>query len=263
MYKLLALDIDETTLRHDGTLSQANKDAIIKVKEKGAYVAILTGRSPKAARTVWEKLPVNDICVCFGGAVMVDMRNNLILHTSAIESDIVTDALEYAGCLGLVSQIYVGDAVMTEYENPYTKAYTDYLKLDCIIEPKIREKVHTDIPKLLMFVEENKQSEYIQKLREHFGERADITASTKNFIEINSHGMNKGKGLADLCSMLGISTSEVVAMGDSLIDVPMLEAAGVGIAVANASEKVKSIADVISPDCDNDAVAWAVEKYFN
>lgn len=262
MYKLLAIDIDDTVLRHDGTLSEENRDAIIRMRNNGVYVVIITGRSPKAARTVWEMLPVDRICVCFGGAVVMDMEKNIRLDATEVAPGLVKEALEFSHELGLVSQIYVGDDVMTEFENPYTERYTDYLGLKTVIEPNIRSLQHRGIPKVLCFSPAEKQGQYLDIFRNKFANRLKISASTKHFIELNHLSSDKGNGLNAVCEMLGVDIKDSIAMGDSLLDVPMIVEAGVGIAVDNASPEVKKSADVICPDCDSNAVAWVAERYF-
>lgn len=88
-----------------------------------------------------------------------------------------------------------------------------------------------------------------------------ITSHTARSIEINASGVSKAKGLRALCKALGIDMSEVIAVGDAQNDEQMLKAAGLKVAMANGSDTVRSIADVIVPDCNSDGVAAAIEQY--
>lgn len=263
MYKLLALDIDDTTLTREGKLSDKNRRALTELEKRGVYVVIITGRSPKAAYPVFKTIPVNDLCVCFGGAVVRNMRTMETICADEIPPELVNETLEFAYQKGIVSQIYRGDDVVTEFKNPYTDRYIEYLNLNCVICPEIRCTLNTGIPKILCFSEENRLKENIKLFEEHFSGRLKVSASTKNFIELNNPNTDKGRGLEMLCDILNIDIKETVAIGDSLLDVPMIVMAGVGIAVENASDDVKRAADIISPDCDSDAVAWAAERYFS
>lgn len=261
--KLLALDIDETTLRHDGTISDNNVKAITHVQKNGGHAVIVTGRPPHATYPVWEMLPVDDICVCFGGALIVNMRTDKVLAATYMQPDTVTDILEFAYSLGIVSQIYREDEILTEYENQYSTRYTTYLKLKpCVITPDIRKIKHNNIIKIVCFCAPEDLRTNIDKFKAEFGDSIGVSASAKTLIEINSPQADKGTGILHLCKLLDIPVSETVAMGDSLIDIPMLLKAHIGIAVANAQKEVLKFADIIAPDCDEDAVAWAVERYF-
>ena len=262
--KLLALDIDETTLRHDGTLSKKNAEAIEYVRSSGGHAVIVTGRPPRGAYPIWEKLPCDDICVCFGGAVIVNMRTGEEYDSIYMDPYVLRDALIHAGKIGLVSQIYRDDSVMTEYANEYSDRYIKYLKLAPYeIVPDMQNMLHDRIVKMLCFSPEDELRKNMRSFTDRLGDRIGISASANYLIEINNPMANKGTGLVSLCRLLGIDVSESVAMGDSILDIPMIKAAGVGIAVKNSQPEVLPYADMIAPDCDDDAVAWVVERFFS
>ena len=261
--KLLALDIDDTTLCRDGTLSQKNADAIHRVCQSGGHAVIITGRSPLGARHVWEKLPCDDVCVCFGGAVIVNMRTGKVLDEICMDKYVLQKALNHAHALGLVSHIYRDDTVMTEYANEYSDKYVSYLKLPPYeVVPDIRNMLHEKITKMLCFTETERLWENIESFRSVLGDSAGISSSSKHLIEINDPSADKGAGLLHLCRLLGVDKRESVAVGDTTLDIPMIKAAGVGIAVKNAQPDVLKAADIIAPDCDEDAIAWVAERYF-
>ena len=262
MYKLLALDIDDTTLCHDGTLSEKNAFAIKEIIKAGGHVVIITGRSRKAAYPVWQMIPCDDVCVCFGGAVTCNMKTGKIISKTEIEPHLLQDLLQFAHRNGLVSQIYIDDDVVTEYENPYTSYYTTYLKLNPVYDGELRNKLIHGIPKMIVYSDPAKTEDTIALFKDRFSDAVEVSASNATLIEINNPASNKGGGLEMLCDSFGIDIKDSVAMGDSLLDKSMIEAAGIGVAVENAQEKVKEAADVIAPDCDSDAVYWVYERYF-
>jgi len=89
-----------------------------------------------------------------------------------------------------------------------------------------------------------------------------ITSHTARSLEINASGVSKARGLRALCGALDIDMSECIAIGDAQNDEEMLKAVGFKAAMANGSDRVKAIADVIAPDCDSDGVAAIIEQYF-
>lgn len=80
-------------------------------------------------------------------------------------------------------------------------------------------------------------------------------------LEISSYGINKGGGLEKLCEHLGISLRETIAVGDADNDIEVLKRAGLAVAMGNANDTVKGIADVIVNDCDHDGCAQVIEEY--
>lgn len=263
MKKLLALDIDDTTLRRDGTLSEKNRLAIERAKSNGAMVVLVTGRSPKATLPVWKTIPASDICVCLGGAEIINLRSWERLSSIFIEPEHLRYALGVIHEMGLIAQIYRKDDVITEFDNQTSRQYMSYLNLgDIIIEPNVRSVLNEGITKLICFSEADKLDENIYALSRRLDDKLCVSASTNRIIEIHDSMANKGEGLKSLCKLMGIDISDSVAIGDSLIDLPMIKAAGVGIAVKNAHSELLKAADITAPDCDDDAVEWAVERYF-
>mgnify|MGYP002625951298 CR=1 FL=1 len=88
-----------------------------------------------------------------------------------------------------------------------------------------------------------------------------FTCHSPHCLEINASGVSKARGLRALCDALDIDMSECIAIGDAQNDVEMLKAAGLKVAMANGSDEVKSLADVIAPNCDSDGVAAIIEQY--
>ena len=108
---------------------------------------------------------------------------------------------------------------------------------------------------------EEKSLLVIDELKNNFGEEVYIARSNFEFIEIMDKSVNKGRGLAALASGMGIAMNEVLAIGDGENDAEMIEEAGIGIAVGNASQKAKDAAGWIAPSNNENGVAWAVEKF--
>ena len=260
-YKLLALDLDATLLDKNGIISERNRNAIRKAKEKGVHVVIFTGRSPVGTSLIWKENEFSDIAACFGGAVIKNMRTNEVLHSSYLQHDLVKKSLDYASKCELISQIYVNDDVVCEKENPYTQKYVDYLKLICIYDKEIRRKKWANVPKVLYFAESDKLMKHLESTRTEFGECMEVTASSKYFIELSNLDSTKGKALDWLCRQLNISISETIAVGDSLLDLSMIETADIGVAVENAHPNLLLAADYVSPSCDEHAIEWVIEHF--
>ena len=109
-------------------------------------------------------------------------------------------------------------------------------------------------------IDNGKGIEDIELARKRFGDRLSVLESSPGFIEFNAPDTDKGTGLMHLADSLGIDRKNTIAIGDSPLDVPMIRAAGLGIAVDNAHDTAKSAAKIQAPDCDDDAVAWVIDN---
>lgn len=257
---LLALDIDETLTRRDRTLSEANLQAIDRAKTAGITVAIATGRPPNGAVNIWNAIRPHPHAICFGGAVIHDFSTGNALFCNSIQPELVIQALEFAEKYDLPAHIYSGDHVVCKTLYPRIQKYVTALKLPHIVDPDIASRHWTNIPKVLCFAPIDETKEYIAIARAYFGDSMSVLESSPGFIELNAPNTDKGTGLVHLAESLEIPIENTIAMGDSSLDVPMLRAANIGIAVANANDETRNAASIIAPDCDEDAVAWVIDN---
>lgn len=257
---LLALDIDETLTRRDRSLSERNLDAIKRAMDSDVIVTLATGRPPNGALSVWELIRPHPLAICFGGAVIYDFSSGTRVFSNNMQPELVIEALEFARMHDLPAHIYNGENVVAERENPRITKYTTALHLPLELDADIMKKRWTNIPKVLCFAPLDRTSEYIELARKQFQGRLSVLESSPGFIEFNAPDTDKGTGLMHLADKLGIDRSNTIAIGDSPLDVPMIRAAGVGVAVKNAHDTAKSAAKVHAPDCDDDAVAWVIDN---
>ncbi|OQB24686.1 MAG: Sugar phosphatase YidA [Firmicutes bacterium ADurb.Bin182] len=259
-YKILAMDIDDTLLSGTSEISACNMQAIRKAQEAGVFVTIATGRNPLGSQNIWKALNIKGPIINFGGAMITDTRTGKILHTTSIENEQVQEILEMAVSLSLHAQIYQGSGIVYERENAVAISYAEALKIPHTVDPDIRKKKWDNVPKVLMFAEPGRVEKLIPELQKHFDGRIKVSASKPTFIEFNHISSNKGTALAKLCEIMDVRRDETAAIGDNTLDEEMIEWAGLGAAVGNAQPRIKAIADVITPGCDDDGVAWLINN---
>lgn len=118
-----------------------------------------------------------------------------------------------------------------------------------------------DLLKFLIRLDPSEVEQYRKELQENFGNRISAALSHNVYMEITDKGVNKGRAVSMLAARLGIDRSEVMAIGDSPNDKKMLEWAGMGIAMGNASQEVKLVADNVTLPIEKDGVAKALYEY--
>ena len=259
--KLIALDIDLTLTVEKDIISERNLKAIREAQQAGIFVTIATGRGFLSSRKIWKALEIEGPTIQYGGAMLVHSPDGTPIEVHGLAPETVAQALQIAHELGIHIQIFDGDTVVTEKDCAFFDFYHKRTDLPFRIEPDLRQRQHTGVPKALAYAEPEQAGKLAPVFAERLRGLAGVTISSPGFIEINTLGTNKGIALARMAEMLGIRQEETAALGDGTIDLSMIRWAGDGVAVDNAVEAVKAEANIIVPSCADDGVAYYIEHY--
>mgnify|MGYP001334073143 CR=1 FL=1 len=259
--RLLALDIDGTLTNQVHVVSEANMLAIGRAKEAGVFVTLATGRGSMASRHILEAIGTQGPSIHYGGAWIVEAPGAQTLQLAPLEPDVVHEVLLLAHSLEATAQLYQNDLVLVEKSNPFTERYVQKFGLPLELIPRALERTFTNVPKILMLCDQEREDELIRACKEGLGDAAAVSRSQVGFIEINCPGVNKASGLAYVADMLGIAREDCAAIGDSYLDMEMLQWAGVGVCVENGVPAAKACADLVMPACDENGVAAYIQQY--
>ena len=131
-----------------------------------------------------------------------------------------------------------------------------------LVAPDLSEVVQiTPASKIMLFGEPRDVDRGLTRVIDHFGDRLGIMRSDPTLGELTAPGLSKGVALAKLARHLGVAREHVIAIGDEDNDVPMIQWAGLGLAMGNAPETVQRAAKAVIPTVDEDGVAWAIREY--
>ena len=261
MYKLLAMDIDDTILPRGGVISERNKRAIRLAQEAGIYVTLATGRGFHGSDRVRSELGIEGLMINYGGAMINVGATGEPFFVTKLESDTVVEILGLAENMGLHAHLYQGDEIVYEHEHTYGTLYSQALDLPKRIEPAIRSMHWDNVPKVLIITEPERVPRLLPYFRKRLRGRAAVSASSPGFIEFNKIGANKGTALAMIAEHIGAKREEIAAVGDNTLDMEMIEWAGLGCCVEDGNEDVKRAAKLIVPACRDDGVAYLIENY--
>jgi len=259
--KLIALDIDGTLTSKPREISQRNRNAVTAAVNAGIPVVVSTGRGCFATRPIWKLLDVHGPSILYGGAMTMDIDTESVISMHALDPELIREVLAYSAEVGIHAQIYVNDVVIFEKPSPFAEKYIKRHSLPYEIDPDIRKKSYSNVPKILAFSEVERQDEMLQAYRDRFYKKAQVSRSMPGYIEINCPDTTKGTALAELANRLHIAHADVAAVGDNYLDQEMIEWAGTGVCVEDGAETVKAVADLIVPACDDDGVAYFIENY--
>ncbi|WP_066870642.1 Cof-type HAD-IIB family hydrolase [Clostridium mediterraneense] len=265
MYKLIAIDMDGTLLNKEGKISKKNRQAINKATENGVKVVITTGRSFSGIERFLDELGLNKqgeyALVCNGGAAYNCYTREVITSVGLKGKDLhIINEINKG--LNLKIQAYTLDLCFANEENKFTKFEREHIGSKIEIIDFCKDiKEDDDIMKVLLLEEPEILDEKIKMLPEEIKERYALVKSLPMTLEIMNKECNKGFGLEKLIKELGVKREEVVSIGDEQNDFEMIKFAGLGVAMGNASEKIKEIADYITKTNEEDGVAHVIEKF--
>ncbi|SDZ63280.1 hypothetical protein SAMN05421736_12318 [Evansella caseinilytica] len=263
-YKMIVLDMDDTLLHDDHTISERAKTALMNAQKQGVKVVLASGRPLFGMRTHAKELQLDEYgsyIVAFNGAQIIDCKTEDVLFTSHLEPDTVHRLADLSRREGVFLHTFVGDTIVTEQTNPYTALESKLTGIPVEVVDSIKEKVTRPVVKVLMSEEPEKLIEVERNMKAEFNGTLSIFRSKPFFLEFIEPGVTKGSSLSKLIDKLGISREEVIAVGDSYNDLEMIQFAGFGVAMANAPDDIKAKADHVTASNIDDGVAIVVEKF--
>lgn len=260
--KLFVSDIDGTLLGSGKNVSEKNIRAVKKMVDAGIIVTLATGRMYRATLPVAETLGVSVPLITYNGA-LIKSADGKIFHEEFLPPEIVIALANFFEKNGWYVQNYSDDNLYFPIYNEHAKFYEQSQKVSGkeIGWDGLREKT-SHVCKMLSITNGLEETEKISDaLKKEFGEKISVTRSTPKFNEIVCPGVSKAAAIKILAEKFGVKISEVMAIGDSENDLPMLKAAGKSIAMGNAIESVKNSCDFQTGLCEEDGFAEAVDKF--
>ena len=258
MYRLLAMDLDKTLLQEDGSIPDKTIGRLKKLKSEGVHLALCTGRVRASAEHYAEVIGGASV-VCFNGS-FIRTEGGEILE-SEIPAETVKKVLDFCYDNGVYVQFYRNDTILVDRHTPELDTdldihFTDYEECGDLRLTDVKAS-----PKMVALEMSDRIDDIIEKMRNEFPQLT-MNVSSRYVIEIMPNGIDKGYGLSIVADFLGIKRDEVVAIGDSMNDLAMIEWAGVGVAVANADDRLKSAADIVTKKPKSLGVLEIAKKLF-
>lgn len=260
--EVLALDLDGTTLNSNHEVSQRTIRAVQAAREQGIRIVLATGRMYQTAQHIGKQLRLGDVpMILFSGGLiqLLDSQQKLWEETVPLEAMQVAFTMAREG--GFHIQAYVNDHLLLHHRNEVgyqymmqTKARVEYIG-DRLYE--VQELAN----KLIIIDEPERLDSFQQQMAATCADIVDMVRSERRFLEVIHKGVSKGRALVQLCQQWGVPMEQVVAIGNADNDVSMLQAAGLGVAVANAEPAPLAVAQVVTASNDDDGVAQFIEQH--
>ena len=268
MKKILFTDLDGTLLNHDKQVSEGNRAAIQRLLDAGHYLVVATGRPTKSGFTVAQRLGLTMpgcYMIAYNGGAIYDCSKEEVWMEKTLPMEHVRYLFEEAKKYGLYIQTYgVDDKILGTTDGEELQYYAhgnrgilQYAVCDDVCGALTKEPNKV----LLIDLKEEGILKFWREHKEWEEGKCESTFSCREFLEYLPIGVSKGNGVRTLCEMLHVDIKNAYAAGDERNDISMIEAAGVGIAMKNAVDEAKAVADYITEnDNDHDGIAEVIDK---
>ena len=261
MYKLIAIDLDGTLLTDDLKVSPGTVKAIQQAVEAGTIVTIATGRMFASAKRFAKQLEINVPLITYQGAIIMDVNEREVVYERLISPDIAQKLVEISAAKNVHLQVYQDDLLYGAVENEALVSYAEGVNVPYTVEPDLHKLAEKGFTKAL-FIDSPENLDVLQEeLKVLFGNRAHIAKSKPHFLEVTHPEANKGLALLHLAKTLGIDQSEIIGIGDNHNDRELITTAGLGVAMGNAVQEMKDIADYVSLTNNEEGVKHVIEKF--
>ncbi|MCR8843981.1 Cof-type HAD-IIB family hydrolase [Paenibacillus sp. SC116] len=262
MYKLIAIDVDDTLITDEKVVTDGTKQALIQAIEQGTAVTLATGRMYASARNIALQTGLNVPLITYQGSLIKNVISGEVLYECAVPDDAAMKLFEYCESKGLHLQLYVDDQVYAQEKNDKLIAYCELSNIPYTIEPDFRGVLSRHrSTKMLIIDEPSLLDEVAAHLRGLLGPDVHITKSKPHFLEITHREGTKGHALRFLAEHFGCTLEETIGIGDSWNDHDLIETAGLGVAMGNAVSSLKEIADYITLSNNEEGVRHVIEKF--
>ena len=265
MYKLIALDMDGTLLNEEKKITERTKKAIQAARDKGVTVVIATGRPIDGVTRYLEELDMftdKDYVLSYNGGLVLNTRSREVICKIGLLGEDVHYLYKISKELGVnIHAFSEKDGLVTPKNSKYTEveAEINNIKINEIDFNTIEND--ESFIKVMMIDEPEILQKAIDNMPKEVYEKYTVARSTPFFLEFLNKEVNKGTGVELLAKHLGVNQDEIITIGDAGNDLDMIEYAGMGIAMGNASDEVKAAANYITDTNKNDGVAKAIEKF--
>lgn len=266
--QLLVLDIDGTIAGATNEINDAVKQTVQAVQARGIQVAIATGRMYRSALRFYEDLGATLPLMTYQGALIKDPATGAVHRHWTVPKSYVLQLLDYFEQPELRSQLsvhfYINDQLYVREITPETEAYIDRSSVTAIAVGDLRTVLDTEPTKVLAMCDDTDLiSQTLSTLQKRY-QPAELylTTSVSTFFEATNPLVNKGTAVRYLAEeYLGLKPENVMTVGDNFNDVEMLQYAGIGVAMGNAPDGVKAVADWVAPTVEEDGAAAAIAEF--
>ncbi len=260
-YKMLVLDMDDTLLTDDHTISEENKVMLAKAKDLGVYVVLASGRPTPAMTAYAKELGLDySYMISYNGAVITDLSNDEIIFEQTLTQEQIHALYDYSLEHKTHIITYVNNQIVSETDSQYIDIEKNITGLAHNKVADFKAEVQSSAIKCILL----EDPEYLKNVEIHLKEampHLSVCMSKPFFLEVAQNGIDKAASIRFLANKLNIHQQEIIAVGNGGNDLTMVEYAGLGVWVDNVTPELRDRADVIVASNNDHGVAEVVRRF--
>jgi Cof subfamily protein (haloacid dehalogenase superfamily) len=226
-------------------------------------VIVVTGRMFRAVRPYALEAGLDDPVICYQGAVVAEPRSGRWLRHVPIPLDLAHETIQVLDDEGFPLNCYVDDELYVAEITPGARRYADFQHLELHVVGDLLTWLSRPPTKLVVIDDPHVLDKLEERTKAHFDGRLYISKSLPYFLEFAAPDVTKAAGMEFVAGALGFTAARTVAFGDGENDIELLEWAGYGVAMGNAHDRVKAVADFVCPRVDEEGVAQVLDAYLH
>ena len=255
LIRAVAFDLDDTLLRDDLSISEKTLRILRGLCSAGWQIIPASGRAKLSMKPFVDRLECASLYIACNGAEIWDGKTHELLHAETFSAELGREIASFGNRHRCYSQTYAGDCFYFSEHSVWADRYASASMLRGVYVGDLSKFIREPRNKILMMAEESKIASMLVEARSLFSGRASVTCSKPWFLEFNPLRATKGIALRFAAERLDLKPENVIAFGDGLNDLPMLEAAGWSVAMANGQDALKTVCDDICASNQEDGVA--------
>lgn len=264
MYKLIAIDMDGTLLKENKTISHRTKKAINVACKKDVKIVLASGRPLEGLDPYLEELGIKseeDYVMSYNGSIVQNAQTKELIFKNILKGSDLSYLYKISKEVGVNIHAFSKAGCITPRMSEYSALEGEINGIPVLEVDYNTVLPDEDIIKIMFVDPEEVLEEVIKKLPQELYEKYTVVRSASHFLEFLNKKSSKGTGVKALADHLGIKKEEIICIGDAGNDLDMIEFAGLGVAMGNAFDEVKAVADYITYSNEEDGVAHVIEKF--
>ena len=258
---MLVLDLDDTLLTDDHTISVENAAMLFKAQELGVYVILASGRPTPAMIAYAKELQLdNSYMISYNGAVITDLKEDKVIFEQTLTQGQIHELYDYSLKSKTHIITYVNGKIVSETDSEYIEIEKNITGLEHNKVVSFKEEVQSSAVKCILLEEPTYLKEVEKDLKDAMP-HLSVSMSKPFFLEVAQNGIDKGASIKFLAEKLDILQSEIIAVGNAGNDLTMIEYAGLGIWVDNVDPELRDKGDFIVASNNNHGVAEVVRRF--
>lgn len=266
-YSIIALDLDGTLTNSEKIITLRTFDALMKAQREGVRLVLASGRPTFGIAALANQLQLADYggyVLSYNGGRIIDWCKKTVIFSQVVDQKLVPILYDFAEKAQLPIVTYLPDAILaSKNEGEYLAEEARINGMPVVVAQNFVEEamqIAGGSTKFLIPGEPELLIQLESEMKAALSEQMEVFRSAPFFLELPPKGIDKAQSLQRLLTHLGLERESLMAFGDGFNDLSMIQFAGQGVAMSNAVEEVKSIADFVTTSNDEDGIAHALEQ---